>query len=1283
MAFDQSTRNRLQHFVNGARRVLEEEFTRQLQNDYGMDPNSGAVTDLASLRHINDAQRESARILRDTLAHYCASGDMDARQGLDRIVREQAFTVLNRLAALRMAEARGLLIESVANGFQAKGFQLYARLAGTGLGETGDAYRIYLFSVFDELSQDLPGLFDRFSPQGRLFPREAALLQVLNSVNDADVAPLWREDETIGWIYQYFNSKEERAAMRDASQAPRNSRELAVRNQFFTPRYVVEFLVDNTLGSLWFKATGGATVLRDRCQHLLVKHDVKPRAASKLRDPRTVKLLDPACGSMHFGLYAFDLFVEIYLEAWVWEQQQGPGSLDVSKQSNSTLMPLSQTYSDQVAYSRDIPRLIIEHNIYGVDIDPRAAQIASLALWLRAQRAWHTEGVKAKDRPLVGRGNVVAATAPPAERELQKQFASKLDKRDAELFEKTLMLLKGLPELGVLLQVERELPHLIRQVYVGKGTGLFAHEEEEGWQQAEKRLRTALSQFAHAANSTYQSRLFAMDALQGLRLIDLCQEKFDAIVMNPPFGEPTELSRNYCEDNYSGYNKNILCAFLIRSFELLQDKGGVGVIFDRTAIVKNTYENFRRDFLLADNRLTALADLGWGVLDANVEVTSTVLTKGQTGEGQANFIDVRSTGVAEKGAALLSEITDFKGETNGSSILAFDPLSFLRLPNAVLGYDFPAFVVKLFVEKQSINETGVQVIAGHTILSDRYFRYWWEVPADRAFYPGADWQRLYNGGEYCRYISHLCDAVFYGERGTLISKNSSTIFRNLDRQGLGVLGFGKRGDFIDAHVLPANFVSSVEGQAVLLHKGIDRFSALAFFNSKFFQTIINLYCGQHKYPGYVHLLPAPNWKSDSMVEASNIAKEIYSLKLSFESSCETSPYFFNSQTVKFWGFEFFSIFDVAKIELRRLESTLDALVNDAYSLTEDQLRFIDQSTKTEPSTGGVIDSDPEIYWASNLIHFCLGCVVGRWDIKKVTCPDFQIQIENPFEALPIHPPASLITAKNGASRTLESTESPLKKTEIANILVNDQGNAKDITNSILEIFQSIHGSGFQEIEQRICSITKYRSLREYFSDPSGFFAVHLSGYSKGRREAPIYWPLSTVSGGYTIWLYYPSVSSQTLYSAINDFVDPKLKEVGRDVALLRSKGAGRSRSEEKQFEAAQALDLELSELRDTLLTLAPTYKPHQDDGVQITAAPLWSLIRHKPWQKVLKDTWAELENGKCDWAHLAFAYWPERVRRKCSKDKSMAETHGMERLYIEPEGTPKKTRGRKKSGGDE
>ena len=119
------------------------------------------------------------------------------------------------------------------------------------------------------------------------------------------------------------------------------------------------------------------------------------------------------------------------------------------------------------------------------------------------------------------------------------------------------------------------------------------------------------------------------------------------------------------------------------------------------------------------------------------------------------------------------------------------------------------------------------------------------------------------------------------------------------------------------------------------------------------------------------------------------------------------------------------------------------------------------------------------------------------------------------------------------------------------------------------------------------------------------------------------------------------------------------------------------------MEGLQALQLELTELCDNLLKLAPKYKPNREDGVQICAAPLWPLFRHRTWQKVLKDTWTNLEKGEYDWSHLAMNYWPERVREKCKTDKSLAITHGLEDLYVESEGTPKKARGRKKAGSEE
>jgi hypothetical protein len=162
MPFDDSTRGRLQSFVGAARDLLAEEFAWQLQQTYGMDPASGEVAGLDRLVDLDDQRLETARILREIMRHYLSAlanpSPQDRRHALERVSREQAFTVLNRLAALRLMEARSILLESIAGGYQSKAFQLYQRVAGSALGETGDAYRVFLFSLFDMFAGDLPAL---------------------------------------------------------------------------------------------------------------------------------------------------------------------------------------------------------------------------------------------------------------------------------------------------------------------------------------------------------------------------------------------------------------------------------------------------------------------------------------------------------------------------------------------------------------------------------------------------------------------------------------------------------------------------------------------------------------------------------------------------------------------------------------------------------------------------------------------------------------------------------------------------------------------------------------------------------------------------------------------------------------------------------------------------------------------------------------------------------------------------------------------------------------------
>jgi len=1289
MAFDQSTRGRLQKLVNSCRNLLSDEFSIQLQQTYGLDPKTGEVTPMARLTHLDDRQRHTAEVLRQTLAHYLGADadDTDHRIAvLDRMVREQAFTVLNRLAALLMMETRGQLIESVSKGYQSRGYQLYSKIAGTALGETGQAYQIYLFSVFDELAQELPALFDRYAANGLLFPRETALRALLDELNHFEIEPLWGADETIGWIYQYFNSKEERKAMRDASQAPRNSRELAVRNQFFTPRYVVEFLVDNTLGRLWFNATGGKSALAGRCQYLLIKPEEQPQASNKVRDPRTLKLLDPACGSMHFGLYAFDLFAEIYREAWAWEQQYGLGSLDVSTQPQAALKPLCQTYGDEAAFLRDVPRLIIEHNIYGVDIDPRAAQIATLALWLRAQRAWHDARVKAKDRPCIGQGHVVAAVAPPAERELRQQFTANLDQRDAELFEKTLQLLKDLPELGVLLQVERELPRLIRQVYVGKGTGLFAEQEQESWERAEARLRVALTAFAEAAKSTYQDRLFAQDALQGLLLVDLSRERFDVIVMNPPFGEAAQSTFTYIKDTYPDWANNILCCFIARAFQMLMPGGFIGAIFDRTVTVKSSYENYRRENLIP--YLAAFLDTGWGVLDANVETACACLASEE--QSNALFVDVRQSD--DKQSSTLHAVNAWTGKelehAGGGTSTSLDPHTLCHLPNAVVGYDFDRFAIDLFDRMQSFEQAGMQARQGHALVSDIHFRTFWEVDAERSGKPNGH-ALLYNGSEYSLYVSPDRDVVVKGYDTDFLKSHPSCVLRNPSFQFSPGIGYGKRGEVLDAHLLESERIFTSEGQAIHLDDTDDAYLGLAYLNSPIYQYLINLYCGQHKHAGYLNLLPQLVLTAEHRKIVVEYVSKIISLKNKWLSCDET--------TIGYKGFlasrlaqncSIGSIFDLIKSDYlsdRKLlqgfeESIGDILAESAGLNALEKKKLIDWAERTRPidPLWPGLDRDNQLelkdsFLASSLISEVVGVLYGRW--KTSTSTPASDATDTGDSSIAFQAPVTF-------SREVGSCAQwkPRK------IFVDDSSAASDLEACFRTVLVSLFGNAAGEIESALISGMQIQSLRCYFSESSGFFSDHLRRYTKSRRDAPIYWPLSTASGSYTLWVYYPSLNNQTLFTAVNDFLDGpngKLTQVSRECAELRMKGSGRSRDEEKQYETLQTFEQELTDLRDTLLKIAPTYQPNHDDGVQITAAPLWPLFRHKPWQKVLKDTWTKLEKGDYDWAHLAMAYWPDRVREKCKTDKSLAIAHGLEELYVEPEAGPKKTRGKKKVGGEE
>src|SRR5260370_33114999 len=245
---DKDTRHFIERATQRARKLLEEDFSSQLEGTFDV-LRSGTVAAKggAHLSARRGFQREKVVA---AIEHKRAAG-MTAVEAVTDYVRDAAFTTLNRFVALKMLEARDLVQDCITKGEQSAGYREFCGMApGVALLPDAAGYRLYIESLFDEFSTEIKVLFDRRDAASVLWPKRQTFDKLLAILNTKELLAIWGEDETIGWVYQFFNSSEERKEMRDKSQAPRNGHKLAVRNQFFTPLYAGQVLTDNTLGPL-------------------------------------------------------------------------------------------------------------------------------------------------------------------------------------------------------------------------------------------------------------------------------------------------------------------------------------------------------------------------------------------------------------------------------------------------------------------------------------------------------------------------------------------------------------------------------------------------------------------------------------------------------------------------------------------------------------------------------------------------------------------------------------------------------------------------------------------------------------------------------------------------------------------------------------------------------------------------------------------------------------------------------------------------------------------------
>lgn len=1537
-----------------ARRLLEEEFARQIEGTFDIFAD-GRVSDSPS-NVLTPEQRLIREKIVASIERRRDKGE-SAEEAVYAYMRECAFTFLNRLAAFKMMESRGLVQECVSRGPESSGFKEFTGLA-PGLAVLPDkGYRLYLECLCDEVGREVGVLFNRNDAASLLWPARRILDEVLERLNDPALAAVWGEDETIGWIYQYYNDPAERKRMRDESSAPRNSRELAVRNQFFTPRYVVEFLTDNTLGRLWYEMTKGRTQLATRCRYLIRRpnevflgnpsviehlnaaapwvrevittanfsalpedpavwelsdlglaidgygemtrrgrswddfvatfyqlrsasasgdwqgdafelwcalfayqrdvlrnghHKDSDRASGDamlrglwpalrhalqhpptglsqeetlrqpvfiphrpIKDPRELRLIDPACGSMHFGLYAFDLLSVIYGEAYSAHIDSGTQALRTA----AGVSVLADSASDAIAFAREVPRLIVERNIHGVDIDPRAAQIAGLALWLRAQKEWQGLGLSAVQRPTIRRSNIVCAEPMPGDPERLKEFCASLQQPViGGMVEAICEKMKLAGEAGSLLKIEEEIRDLVHATKLRwTDTHRFEKGEEElfpkaeilavsrprdpvqtelpvdfsgitdesFWERAEERIYSALRAYAEASENGdgFQRRLFAEDAARGFAFIDLCRQRYDIALMNPPFGDASLPSKPYLDETYGDTKGDIYKAFVECFHARLLPAGYLGIISSRTGFFLSQSEDWRTRVVLRLFRPSALADLGSGVLDAMVEVAAYVLRslsapeardltlsivpvlwtvvrdsqdrfslpKWQAARGglkrhqavaelehleahgfirrspgdnvrysplwhsvkevtppqeQAfpTLVCVRALTETDKGAAIAEAI----GNSADTRKFVCDPGQFRRVPGNPFAYWASPRAVKAFTTLPALKDAGFEAWVGLQTNEDfRWLRTWWEV--NERLSPAADnqgetrcWLPFAKGGEFAPVYCDIPIVVLWGRNGHLIkvwkkeqvrqgfiTENNSQCWNESRYKRIG-LTWPSRTNGLSFRVMPAGCIFGHKGPAVFSEKDApsDLLAVLGILNSAAFVQMLGLMLArvslaQSFEVGLIRAVPLPPLTDALSERLLARVREIFGIRRKLDTSHETSHAFekppvlsVSGATLAECATAWAALVRTSEETVAAIQAEIDNLALRLYGLDDAERAGLASTIATEAigDADAAAREDEEAERATvgapalavDLLAYALGCAFGRWDIRYATGERPAPPAPDPFAPLPVCPPGVLQNAAGVPAAPGDLAENYRVRVTWHGLLVDDPAHPEDIERRGREVLAVLFADRADAIADEACTLLGAKSLREWFRKPTDFFSDHLKRYSKSRRQAPIYWMISSPGGLYTLWVYYHRLSPDTFFAIQREFVKPKLEDEERHLFNLKqAAGPSPTPSQAREIGAAAALVEDLRAFRDEVQRVAPLWRPNLNDGVIINHAPLWRLTPHAPWRKALKETWDALVAGDYDWAHLALHLWPERVIPKCAGDRSLAIAHDLESFFWE------------------
>ena len=454
----------------------------------------------------------------------------------------------------------------------------------------------------------------------------------------------------------------------------------------------------------------------------------------------------------------------------------------------------------------------------------------------------------------------------------------------------------------------------------------------------------------------------------------------------------------------------------------------------------------------------------------------------------------------------------------------------------------------------------------------------------------------------------------------------------------------------------------------------DSKSVLSFINSIYVHYTINQYCEQHKSNGYINALPMPDFASRQS-DIERIVNAIIDIKRLWFSLDETNLEYHGLISQLNISTSVDSALDAMQMQLTADYNRYQELVKENDDLWMD-LAGIEGDSDFRKTLNAYKSHRPyeellSIDGASNqniidkkvmaqeIMMELVGLAFGRWDTAyakgQKTVPEFG----DVFDALPFMPVVSLSEVPVDYAVNIPED----------GILSNQTEGAICLSSRVRDVMHYLWGERADDLEYELCKLIGCKNLQAYFETPTGFFEYHFKRYTKSRRKAPIYWPLSSEDGSLTYWVYYPKLSKNTLPSLIL-----KLRDENESIrSSINNALVAHDKIMETDLRAQQQQVEGMIEEITRIIDLG--YEPNHDDGVPVTSCPLVNLIHHRGWNTECAANYEELQKGEYDWSHLAMSMFPSRVTQKAKKDWCMALTHGLEHLC---ENKPKEKKPRKK-----